>query len=340
LKEKEITVSFSLKTVLWVLGTVLALWLFFILREVLVVLLISFIFAAALDPTVDKLEHKKIPRIIAIAGIYVLVLLFLSMIIKSVIPPAISQVTTFGQNKEIYIDKITSYFPGVGPDVKAGLADSIVNFINSLTQAKNLPLLSQAAGVFSGFIGLILVLVISFYLLIEKDGTEKWIASYVPSQYQTKSLAVAKKITAKMSSWFRGQMLLCVIVFLADFIALTILKVPFALTLGLLAGFLELLPIAGPIIAGALAGFVALTISPLLTLIVVVYFFLVQQIENHVLVPQIMKKTLGLHPVAIIFALLAGSKLLGILGIIIAVPVAAAISVLFNEFYQIKAGVK
>jgi predicted PurR-regulated permease PerM len=173
---------------------------------------------------------------------------------------------------------------------------------------------------------------------LEKDGTEKTISSYVPKKYQPKVLSVSKKITSKMSAWFQGQLLLCFVIFLGTFVALSLLKVDFALTLAIVAGFLEMLPVAGPIISGALAALVALTSSPFLALIVVAYFILLQQLENHILVPQVMKKTVGLHPIAIIFALVAGSKLLGILGIIIAIPVAAAIGVLFNEFYKSNIG--
>lgn len=338
MEQRNTTITFSPRTILVVLATAVSLWLVFFLRDILVLLLISFIFAAALDPAVDKLEKKKVPRPLAIAGIFVVFIAFMVLLIKAVLPPAISQFSALAENKELYIDKIASYFQSLSPSFVQNLKASSMSFIDSIVTPAGLGVLSGAFSFLSGLLGFILVLVISFYLLLEKDGTEKWVSSYVPKAYQTKTLSIAKKVTAKMSAWFRGQLLLGVIIFLITLIGLEILRVPYALTLAILAGFLELLPLVGPLIAGGMAAIVALTVSPLLALIVVIFYFLIQQLENHILVPQVMKKSLGLHPVAIIFALLAGAKLLGILGVIISVPVAAAISVIFNELYKSNKG--
>jgi predicted PurR-regulated permease PerM len=127
-----------------------------------------------------------------------------------------------------------------------------------------------------------------------------------------------------------------IIIFTINFIGLSILRVDYALTLAIISGVLEVLPIIGPIVAGALSTVVALTISPILGLIVASWYILVQQLENHIIVPQIMKKSLGLSPVVVIVAILVGGKLLGIIGILISVPVASALGILLEEFVKIK----
>jgi predicted PurR-regulated permease PerM len=336
--DKSITINFSPKTILWVIATLITVWLAFVLKEVFIIVFISFIFAAAVDPLVDFLEKRRIPRALAIAGIYLIVIASIVLIFRLIIPPTVSQASSLGQNKEIYIEKITGYFKNISPQVRENIKNSSLSFVGTISSATAGGLLSGAYGFFNGFIDLILVLVISFYLLLEKDGTEKWLSSYAPKKIQSKTLTIARKITTKMSLWFRGQLSLAFIIFLADLLALSLLRVDYALTLAIIAGFMEFLPLIGPTIAGTLAVLVALTTSPILALIVAVYYLLIQQIENHILVPQIMKKSVGLHPIAVIIALLAGGKLLGLLGMIIAVPVAAAFSVIYNELYKVNSG--
>jgi predicted PurR-regulated permease PerM len=137
-----------------------------------------------------------------------------------------------------------------------------------------------------------------------------------------------------MTAWLRGQVILGLIIFAVTLVGLSILKVNYALTLAVIAGLLEVLPIIGPIVAGGLAVLIALTQSPLLALIVMGFYLLVQQLENHILVPQVMKKSLGLNPIAVILAIIIGGKLLGFIGILISVPVTAAIGVLLEEFVK------
>jgi predicted PurR-regulated permease PerM len=335
---KPITVSFSTKTIILIIAALLAIWLTFLLKEVFIIVFISFIFAAAVDPLIDRLEKRKIPRALAIFGIYLLLVLALVAIFRVVIPPAVNQVSSLSQNKEVYIDKVISYFRSLSPSLKDSIKNNALNFGTSISTATASNLLTGAVGFVNGLIAIILVLVISFYLLLEKDGTEKFISSYAPKKYQTKTISIAKKITAKMSNWFRGQLAVAFIIFLADLIGLSLLHVNYALTLAIVGGFLEFLPIIGPTIAAVLAVLVALTASPILALIVGVYYLLVQQVENHILIPQIMKRSVGLHPIAVIIAILIGGKLLGLLGIIIAVPIAAAIAVIYNELFRVNAG--
>ncbi len=134
-----------------------------------------------------------------------------------------------------------------------------------------------------------------------------------------------------MSYWIRGQVFLSFIVGVLVYIGLLIIGVNYALILAIVTGFTEILPIIGPIFAGGLAVLVALSDSPVIALWVVLLYVLVQQFENHFLVPQIMKKAVGLSPVVIIVTLLVGAKLMGIWGILLAVPVGSAISVVFQE---------
>jgi predicted PurR-regulated permease PerM len=333
--EKRVIIEFSPKSILWVVMTVFAIWLAYVLREIFVIVFLSYIFSAAAEPLIDSLDKKKIPRSVSIIGLYLLVAGILLLFFRLIIPPAISQITDFAQNSNVYLERLNEYFRGISPDLANAVQSSLLNIVRTVAEKG---VVTQALGIFSGLLGLVVVFVISFYLLWQKNGLDKFIKNYLPKRFQDRSMLVSKKISSKMSAWVQSQLFLCVIVFVLDFIGLAILRVPFALVLAIMAGVLELLPIIGPIIAGAVAALIALTVSPLLALFTVIWFVAIQQTESHVLVPQIMKKSLGLNPITVILAILIGGKILGVIGIIIAVPVAVSISIITKELWKGREG--
>lgn len=334
MKNKNIIIEFSPKTVLWVIATVAALWLVITIKEVLVILFLSYIFAAAINPFVDRLEKKKVPRVAAIFVVYIIIIAIVALFIEIVVPPLVNQASQLVHNSGKYIERINSFASSLNPELRGKFVDIVGGVGNSISSINTGEVVIQAFGVFSGAVGLIAVLVISFYLLIQKNGVEKALAFLLPRKYHQKSFAISRKIEIKMSSWVRGQLFLAFLIFVINYIALSILKVDMALTLALLSGLLEMLPIIGPIVAGAAATLVALTISPLLALIVAAWYILVQQLENHILVPQVMKKSVGLNPILVIVAILVGGKVMGFWGILIAVPIFACLAVIFDELWK------
>lgn len=335
-KSGKVTVEFSFSSIFWVLGIILSLWLFMNLQEILMSLLLAFILATAIAPLIDLLQAKKIPRALSITVIYLIIIGVIGLIVRLVVPPFIDQITAIFQNRMSYIDTLTGYFGNFGGPLRTNLLSAVENFSGSLENMNLTGFVSGARGIFSGIIEVILVFVLSFYFLLSKNGIEKIITQYIPNQYQKKITAIYRKISKKMSAWLQGQVFLGLIIFAVNYVGLSILGINYALTLAIISGLFEVLPIIGPIVSGAFATIVALTISPLLGLIVAAWYVLVQQLENHIIVPLIMKKSLGLNPIVVILSLLIGGKLLGIIGIIISVPVAAAIGVLLEEFVKIK----
>lgn len=332
--DRKVVIEFSFKTILWVLFAVLALWLVITLKDVLVMVLLSFILATAITPFVDFLQKKKVPRTISVAGVILAVIGLIYLVIRLIVPPFASEMTNILSNRTEYVNKITSYFQHLSPVLRDNITVSLNNFLGSFGSLNLDGFMSGARGIFNSIMELIVILVLSFYLLQNNKGVQGAIVSYIPKQHQSRILALYRKISEKMSQWMRGQIFLGLIIFLVNLVGLSILKVNYALSLAVIAGLLEVLPIIGPIVAGGLAVLIALTQSPLLALIVLAWYLLVQQLENHILVPQIMKKSLGLNPVVIILSILIGGKLLGVIGILVAVPVAAVVGVLMEEFVK------
>ena len=334
MKSNNIVIEFSPKTVVWVIATVIALWLVITIKEVLVILFLSYIFAAAINPFVDRLEKKRIPRVLAIFLVYLVIIAVVALFVETVVPPLVNQASQLVQDSGQYVDRLNNFTQSLNPSFRGKVVDIISNVGNSISSINTGDVVGKAFGVFSGAVGMIAVLVISFYLLIQKDGVEKALAFILPPKYHQKSFKISRKIELKMSSWVRGQLFLALLIFVINYIALSILNVDMALTLALLSGLLEMLPIIGPIVAGAAATLVALTISPLLALIVAAWYILVQQLENHVLVPQVMKKSVGLNPILVIVAILVGGKVMGFWGVLISVPIFACLAVIIDELWQ------
>jgi len=332
--DKNVTIEFSAKTILWVLSALLVIWLTITLRDVLITVVLAFILATAITPLVDYLEKKKVPRTVSVAGVILAVIGILYAVVRLVMPPLVSEVTNLISNQAEYAQKLGSYLQNFSPALRDNLTGILNNFFGSLSNIDTSGLLAGAQGLFNGLLEVILVFVLCFYLLLENKGVEGAVVAYVPKQHQKRTLSIYRQIANKMTSWLRGQAIIGIIVFMVSLIGLTILKVNYALTLAILAGLLEALPIIGPLVAGVLAVLIALTQSPILAIIVAVFYLTYQQLEGQIIIPFVMKKNLNLNPIAVILSIIIGGKLLGLVGILIAVPVAAAIGVLLGEFVK------
>ncbi len=170
--------------------------------------------------------------------------------------------------------------------------------------------------------------------MVEKNGVERLVKQTIPLNLQTKVLRVIGKIEFKLSRWFLGQLALGFIIGLMSYIGLSILGVPYALVLAIIAGLFELIPYIGPWLSAIPAILIALTISPTLAGAVLILYFIIQELENYLIVPKVMEKSVDIHPVITIMAMMIGGQLAGLVGVILAVPVAAMVLVVAEEAYR------
>jgi predicted PurR-regulated permease PerM len=177
-------------------------------------------------------------------------------------------------------------------------------------------------------------------MLLDPKVPENFAMSLIPSERRDGVKSMLIKISEKLSLWFRGQLLLSVIMGTFYLIALLIIGVPYALTIAIIAMLLEFIPIIGPIVSGTIAALIALTVSPLAAVIVIAVYLLGQWLENSIITPTIMKKVTGLSPIIVIVAILIGDRLLGPAGAILAVPISATISVAISEWPTIRKTLK
>jgi predicted PurR-regulated permease PerM len=195
---------------------------------------------------------------------------------------------------------------------------------------------SRLTGAISGIITIITIVVLSVYLVAQEEGVKHFVKAVTPLKYRPYIVSLVDRLQEKMGEWLRGQLILMLFVGGLTYLGLWLMGVNYALILAIVAGLLEVIPIIGIPIAIIPALLISFTQNPVLALFVLILYIVIQQVENHILVPKVMQKAVGLNPVFVIIALLVGYKLGGILGVLISVPAATAISVFIKDFYEYK----
>ncbi len=325
----------STKIILRVVVILLAMVFLWFIRDIVIVVLLSLVLASALEPMADYLTKFKIPRFVSVLGTYIVVIAIFGFAISLLAPLVIDQSKVLSENLPAYAVELQARYPGLtlffgGTDL-ATIAQKLV----TSNTGSNI-IFDRTLGLFNGLVALVTVLVISFYLVAADRGMKKFIGDIVPAQYQSTTIRLIEKIQRKMGLWVVGQLILSVFIFVLTYIGLSILGVDYALVLAMIAGLLEIVPYIGPFVSAIPAIFFALIQSPPLVLGVIILYIIIQKTEGYVLVPKVMEKTVGTSPLVVLLSLLIGFKLAGILGILLAVPLAGAITVVIQEFFQEK----
>ncbi len=319
-------IEISHRTIIFTVVFLLILWLLYFLKGVLVLLFFALILMAALNPLVDRLERWRLPRALAIALIYLLIFTVIGLAIWGVIPPLITQTQNL-------VSRFPSYLESLG---WLGVDKQVVyNQLNQLTEKLGVissGIIRTFVGFFQNLINIVVLLVISFYLLLERKNLGSYLSRFFGGNAEKTGTRIMDQIEKKLGGWIRAEVLLMIIIGLMTFIGLSLLGIDYALPLAIFAGLLEIIPTIGPFISAIPAVLVGLLISPLMALAVAALYFLVQQIENNFIVPQLMAKECGINPLITIIALIAGFKLGGVVGAILAVPIILLIEIILTEF--------
>ena len=313
----------------------------YILKDVLIIFLFALIIASAISPFANWLDEKGFPRLFGVLLLF-LVILALVVAVLSLIIPYISQdisqlVTTLPQ----FVAKVSTSLEKVqqGSPQYLDFISEIQNILQGFSdylQQSSQSIIGLIVSVFGGVMSAIAILIISFYLSVTKKGIENFLGSIVPERYEDYAIGLWKRAELKVGLWLQGQLLIGLVMGLVVYVGLSLMGIKFALILGFLAATLEIVPMVGPVLASIPAIFFAFIQSPALGLGVIAFYVVVQQLENHILVPVVLGKTVGLNPVVVIIALLVGQQLAGIPGMILSVPVATIIVEMMDDFAKHK----
>ena len=312
-------IEISPKTILFIAAFVFTIWFVIVIRDVLFLLFISFIIMSALRPLVDRLASFHIPRMLAAFIVYLLLTGLIIVFGYFVFPPLVSETLRLLTNFPQYIERITPYV-----QIDGG---TLVNQLAPIGQ--NVAKLTVS--VFSNILSIITVTVFSFYFTLERNHLTDFLETFLGKAWGKRVVTIINKTEERMGAWVRGQLFLMVIIGMVTYIGLSLLNISYALPLAMIAGMLEIVPFIGPNIAGFLGVLVAFVISPGLALAVAAMYFIVQQLENNLIVPSVMRRTVGLPPIVSLLALMIGGRLAGALGVVLAVPMFLLLQTVITE---------
>ncbi len=336
-QKQTLTINISTQTIFKFLIIVAVLVLLYLLRDVITILVVSIILATALNPWVNALQRHKVPRIVATLFIYLAFFGVFAIILLLLIPPLAGQITDIANNFPEYYQRVVSDFQRFQ---EFSLQQNLLNTLQSTLEGLQNNLAQTTAGIFSavssvfgGFFSLLGVLVLTFYMLLEENALKKFIRSVTPNKYHPYVFQLMNRSQERLRLWLRGQLILCLMIGILAFVGLKILGVKYALVLALWAGLTEFIPYLGPFLGAIPAVFIALTTGNfLIALLVVVWYIIIQQMENSLLVPKVMEKTVGLNPLVVVIVMLIGAKIAGVVGILLAVPLALIVKAFAEDF--------
>jgi predicted PurR-regulated permease PerM len=307
-----------------------------LLKGIFVFLLLftAIVFAEGIRPVVERLQRWHVPRPLAVLLVYLCLALILALLIWILLRPLIAQVTHLVNNFPTYMNRIGGVVTGLeqmlsgSPQLSSaldsmrssltGLAGGVLSYAISLPQTAGSILLSA-----------VLVAVMAFFWLTGVEELKPLILSVFPEQSRPVVSDMLIDMGIRLSGYVRGVGINMLVIGILSGGADWLLGIPYPTLLGIVAGLMEIIPYFGPWISGGIAAIVALlTISPIAALEVIVAYILIQQIEGHVLIPYVMMRTVKINPLTVVIAVLLGTELLGIIGGILALPVAAIVEVI------------
>jgi predicted PurR-regulated permease PerM len=319
---------------------VILLWAAYLVRDVLLLIYISGLLAVGFSPIVRLIERQRFlpigtqrfPRWLAILILYLFILGVLTGIGFLIVPPLVHQAQQLWSALPDMFDKAQTFLVEKGLlRQRMTMTEVVASTPMSHGGEAVTTVFGALVGVVGGIFGTVTILILTFYLLVEAQQLRATLLRLFPVERRKRADAASRDITIKVSAWLGGQLLLGAMVGGSSALGLWLLGVPFFYVLALISGIGELIPIVGPVLSAIPALAVASSISLKTVLFVLIFFIVQQQFENHVLVPKVMARQVGVSAVTVIVSLLIGVKLLGILGAILAVPTAAILQVLYSE---------
>jgi len=333
-------VSITVGTVIKAVFVLLALYVCYIIKDILAILFVSLILASAIDPWVDKMQSWKVPRAIGVSFIYLVATVVIGLVIYLLIPPITQQFSSLSENFPQYVEKVSTGYNFLRDfSIKYGVLDKIKTSIGSLEENMNVAIegvFSTLSGFFGGIVSFFVILVITFYMVVEEDAMKKIIWSLAPPKRQPYIMQLINRMQRQVGYWLRGQLILMFLVGFFTWFGLLFIMPEYALVLGLFSGITEIIPYLGPFLGLIPAVFLALTINPFLALLVIILYIIIQQVEGNILVPKIMQRAVGLNPLISIAVIMAGLKMAGIVGGLLSIPVATAASVALKDWIKMK----
>lgn len=310
----------------------LAFVLAYVLRDIVLVILTSVVIASAVEPATVWFKKFKIARVPAVLLVYVISFSLLFFLLYVFIPPISSELASLASTLPDKL-KTVEILPSWSStdlannvsvaDLLSGVQKSVVAVTGDIAHT--------TTAIFGGLLNFILIVVISFYLAVQERGIENFLRIVTPAKNEPYIIGLWKRTQAKIGLWIQGQLILGLLVGVLVFLGLMIFRIEYAFLLAILAAVFELIPVFGPILSAVPAITLGFSQSVTLGITITGFYLIIQQFENHLFYPLVVKKIVGIPSIAVIIAMLVGAKLAGFLGILLAVPAATLLMELADD---------
>jgi predicted PurR-regulated permease PerM len=333
--DKEIRVAITPSTIATAVLVVAGAYAFWLLRNLFLLVLTAIVIASAIEPQIAFFIRRRIPRFFAAILVYVLVFGSLFILLYYLLPPIIGDAAGFLSAAPQYLESL--HVSGTLPSLTSasslvGSSRDLQPFVQTLLSLESLftagsgSIIQLFVTFFGGIFSLVLVLVLSFYFALQDTGVDDFLRLVLPAKHEEYAVDLWKRSQKKIGLWMQGQILLSVIVAILVYLGLLIIGIPYALLLSVFTALAEIIPIFGSLIAGTFAVVVAFSNGGFaLAVVVLGLYIVVNQFEANLIYPLIVKKIVGIPPLLVIVALIAGSTLAGFLGVLLSVPLSAVL---------------
>lgn len=325
--DKQIVIS--IKTIFFAFIFAIALYIVYRLGNVIKLFSIALLVVFAIEPLVKKIMqgtflNRNVSRSLAVGVSYTIFAAMVVIVVTIWLPPFIGE-----------SQKLIKNFPHIFNSIELGQNINL-SFTDLVPQASQFSgnIVSAIVSIFSNLASVLSIFVLSLYMSLEWPLIKRRFAALFPGKTEDMIIDILDEIEVSIGNWIKGEAFLMFVVGLGCLIGLLLLRVSYPLSLALISGFLEVVPMIGPIASAMVAAIIALADAPVKALGVIALYILVQQLENHLLVPKVMQKVSGFSPLIILFALLAGSQFFGIAGAILAVPMAMIIAIVIKHIFK------
>jgi predicted PurR-regulated permease PerM len=331
--KEEKTLDISWETILKIGAFLFLLYLLYLVKDVLILALFALIISFLIEPAISFLEGKRVSRPISVLFIYLLLFSFLGLLTFFLVSPIFSESQRFIKSIPEYFEKISPTLKNFGILASENFEDLLRTFQDWLIKASK-SIFSAIFAIFGGIFSTLTVFFLSVFISLEKGIGERMIRFFSPREKEERFLEVFKKCQEKVSAWFGSRIFSCLFVFVLTLISLKVFKIEYAFSLSLFSGFLNIVPILGPIISGVLIFLISFLNSFNKALFALSAFVLIQLIDGNILGPILTKKFVGLSPFLTLISLLIGGKILGFWGAIFSIPLTAMVIEIAKEIFK------
>ncbi|MFH1656175.1 MAG: AI-2E family transporter [Candidatus Nealsonbacteria bacterium] len=327
----EKLLDISWRTLIKISITIIAFYIIFSIKDILVWFLFALVISVLFNPIVDFLQRKRVPRILGVILVYLLFFGTFSVLIYLITPLFIFELRQFIHSLPEYLEKISPSLQGLGFQAFENVEDFVSAFGGTL-EAMTANIFSGLFIFFGGIITTLFVIITALFLSLEEKPIEKILMLFFPKKYEALALNLWERSQRKVSAWFGARILACLFVGVASYITFLLFNVQFPFTLGLFSGVFNFIPYIGPFATAIVLFFIIFPTEMLKAVFVLIAFALIQQIEGSILSPILMKKIVGIPPSVVLVSLVIGAKLWGVLGAILVIPLVGILFEFGKEF--------